>query len=151
MGISYRHQEPCWRQSGKDINEDKIAQMIGQSEQEIAKVIEDEIAGSRDPQERYDRLLKHAGELADRWIGFATMRNISAKARIANDGFRALQVSLRMSLDSSRHVEASAKLRFNLETLIAKTSALTQSCNDSAIEELIDLLKETLLLDLSGH
>ncbi len=123
--------------------------MMGQSEQEIAQVIEDEIAGYHDSEQRYARLMKHSAELADRWIGFATVGTISARARVANDLFRALQVSLQMTLDSLRGTETRTKTRDDLELLISKASRAAQSSDNAAIEGLIDLLNSTLLVDLS--
>lgn len=123
--------------------------MVGQSEQEIAQVIESEITGYHDPEQRYGRLLKHTAELADRWIGFATIRTLSSGARVTNDLFRALQVSLRMTLDSVPAGETRPETSADLQFLLLKTSDVVNSCDNAAIEELVGLLSRTLPIDLS--
>lgn len=121
--------------------------MVGQSEKEIQRVIEDEIAGYGGPQERHARLLKHTRELADRWIGIATIDNIPARSRVANDGFRALQVSLQMTRDSLRHAREKTQVQSDVERLVSQACELARSCDNSAIKEFIDLLWGTLLVD----
>jgi hypothetical protein len=120
--------------------------MVGQSEQELAAVIEHEIAGYRDSEERCARLMKRTAELADRWIGFATLVNISPRARVANDLFKALQVSLRLTVDCVGRIDTQGKARADLELLVLSAGELLNSCDESAIEELIQSLKHTLLI-----
>ena len=121
--------------------------MVGQSEQEFAAVIENEIAGYRDLEERCERLMKRTAELADRWIGFATLDNISPKARVANDLFKALQVSLRLTFDCVGSVDTQSKACADLELLVLSAAELANSSDESAIERLIRLLNETFVIN----
>ena len=98
--------------------------MLRQSEDEIIATIEGEVLDDCPPSERYDRLLAHCGELADRWIGFATLGTASPKALINNDGFLALRACLGMALDAG----SNDKSKEHLDHLREMLARLTKLC-----------------------
>src|SRR4051812_11348824 len=114
--------------------------MPGESDRELAQIIETDIVGSRILEDREEALFKHSADLADRWIAFAKMETISLGARVSNDLFRALIVCLRMTLES---VPESHPARQDLESLVAQATNLSRSLTASDVHSLVDSLRRT--------
>lgn len=119
--------------------------MAGESKEEIAEIIESEIAALAEPKRRYEHLFQHCRELAERWSAFAKLGTISAEALIANDLFRALTVCLRMTLESLSRANLDYD-RPNLELLVAMTCDLDRGCDHATIKRFDDLLRTTFTL-----
>lgn len=107
--------------------------------------IEQEILGDCEPAQRYDRLLTHCGELADRWIGLTNLESVSAKALINNDGFRALRICLTMILDS---VPARTRPEYldHFRELFTRIEELRSDPNSDVIKAFVGTLRNTFRL-----